>query len=97
MTSPTPQPSPRQPRAAGQQPAHERRGWQTASVSTTTPTAIRPALDELPAQLRDGLDARLGGTAAAEGRLSKGRHAPKIALPGTCGVHRRYMRGTSGC
>ena len=34
-------------------------------MSTATATAIRPAWDQLPAQLRYGLDARLGGITAA--------------------------------
>jgi len=56
----------------------DRRGWQTAPVSTATATAIRPAWDQLPAQLRDGLDARLGGITAA--RTQPGGFTPGLAM-----------------
>ena len=56
----------------------DRRGWQTAPVGTATATAIRPAWDQLPAQLRDGLDARLGGITAA--RTQPGGFTPGLAM-----------------
>jgi hypothetical protein len=56
----------------------DRRGWQTAPVGTATATAIRPAWDQLPAQLRGGLDARLGGITAA--RTQPGGFTPGLAM-----------------
>ena len=47
-------------------------------MSAATATAIRPAWDQLPAQLRDGLDARPGGITAA--RTQPGGFTPGLAM-----------------
>lgn len=57
---------------------HDLPGWQNALVSTTAATAIRPAWDQLPAPLRDGLDARLGGITAT--RAQPGGFTPGLAV-----------------
>ncbi len=47
-------------------------------MSAATATAIRPAWDQLPAQLRGGLDTRLGGITAA--RIQPRGFTPGLAM-----------------